>query len=98
MPSANKNSSTDLAHFAMVSRGNCWLSVDSPHRSRLLLDRKTAEAYLRFARERFALYRFIMDRVRETHGSAVVKRVWNLLLEAASGISGQPNDTAAAVA
>jgi len=28
MPSANKNSPTDLAHFAMVSRGNCWLSVE----------------------------------------------------------------------
>lgn len=60
--------------------------------------RKTAEAYLRFARERFALYSFIMDRVPETHGSAVAKRVWNLLLEAASGISGQSDDTAAAVA
>jgi AcrR family transcriptional regulator len=59
---------------------------------------KTAEAYLRFARERFALYTFIMDRVRETHGSAEAKRVWNLLLEAASGISGHPDDTAAAVA
>jgi hypothetical protein len=58
---------------------------------------KTAEAYLRFARERFALYTFIMDRVRETHGSAEAKRVWNLLLEAASGVSGRPDDTAAAV-
>ena len=60
--------------------------------------RKTAEAYLRFARDRFALYSFIMDRVRETHGSAEAKRVWNLLLGAASAISGQPDDTAAAVA
>jgi AcrR family transcriptional regulator len=60
--------------------------------------RQTAEAYLGFARDRFALYRFIMDRVTETHGSAVAKGLWNSLLEAASGVSGRPDDTAAAVA
>jgi AraC-like DNA-binding protein len=27
-PSGKKNLPTDLAHFAMVSRGNCWLSVE----------------------------------------------------------------------
>ena len=27
-PSDKKMSSTDLAHFAMLSRGNCWLSVE----------------------------------------------------------------------
>src|SRR5256712_10587115 len=27
-PSDKKMSPTDLAHFAMLSRGNCWLSVD----------------------------------------------------------------------
>ena len=27
-PSGNKTSPTDLAHFAMLSRGNCWLSVE----------------------------------------------------------------------
>jgi AraC-like DNA-binding protein len=27
-PSGKKTSPTDLAHFAMVSRGNCWLSVE----------------------------------------------------------------------
>ena len=27
-PSGKKISSTDLAHFAMLSRGNCWLSVE----------------------------------------------------------------------
>jgi AraC-like DNA-binding protein len=27
-PSGKKCSPTDLAHFAMLSRGNCWLSVD----------------------------------------------------------------------
>jgi len=42
-PSDKKASPTDLAHFAMLSRGNCWLSVEglpeagSPHRWRLLL-------------------------------------------------------------
>ncbi len=28
MPSGKKISPTDLAHFAMLSRGNCWLSVE----------------------------------------------------------------------
>jgi AraC-like DNA-binding protein len=27
-PSGKKHSPTDLAHFAMLSRGNCWLSVE----------------------------------------------------------------------
>ena len=27
-PSNKKPSPTDLAHFAMLSRGNCWLSVE----------------------------------------------------------------------
>ena len=26
-PSGKNNSPTDLAHFAMLSRGNCWLSI-----------------------------------------------------------------------
>lgn len=33
-PSHNKTSPTDLAHFAMLSRGNCWLRVEGipePH-------------------------------------------------------------------
>jgi AcrR family transcriptional regulator len=60
--------------------------------------RGTAKIYLRFARERFELYRFIMDRVAETHGSEVANGLWNLLLDAASGVSGQTDDTAAAVA
>jgi AcrR family transcriptional regulator len=60
--------------------------------------RGTAEAYLRFARERFELYRFIMDRVDETHGSDVAKGLWSLLLDAASVVSGQTDDTDAAVA
>jgi hypothetical protein len=36
--------------------------------------------------------------LRERYGSGTGKAVWNLLLEAASGVSGQPDDTAAAVA
>ncbi len=61
--------------------------------------RETVEAYLRFARERFPLYSFIVqNRIPGWYGSEVAKAVWNLLLEAASGVSGQPDDTAAAVA
>lgn len=61
--------------------------------------RRTVDAYLQFARERFPLYSFVMqNRHPETYGSKTGKAVWNLLLEAASSVSGQPDDTAAAVA
>jgi AcrR family transcriptional regulator len=61
--------------------------------------RRVVDAYLRFARERFPLYAFVMqNRHPERYGSGAGKAVWNLLLEAASGVSGQPDDTAAAVA
>jgi AcrR family transcriptional regulator len=61
--------------------------------------RRTAGAYLRFARERFSLYTFVVQNgLSKTYGSKASKAVWNLLLEAASGVSGQPDDTAAAVA
>lgn len=61
--------------------------------------RKTVDTYLRFARERFPLYSFVMQNpFPETYRSTAGKAVWNLLLEAASGVSGQPDDTAAAVA
>jgi AcrR family transcriptional regulator len=61
--------------------------------------RRMADAYLRFARERFPLYAFVMqNRHPERYGSRAGKAVWNLLLEAASGVSGQPDDTPAAVA
>jgi AcrR family transcriptional regulator len=61
--------------------------------------RRMVDAYLRFARERFSLYAFVMQsRYPERYGSAAGKAVWNLLLEAASGVSRQPDDTAAAVA
>jgi AcrR family transcriptional regulator len=61
--------------------------------------RRVVDAYLRFARERFPLYAFVMQNSHpERYGSGAGKAVWNLLLEAASGVSGQPDDTAAAVA
>lgn len=60
--------------------------------------RRVADAYLRFARERFPLYAFVVQDRPERYGSRAGKAVWNVLLEAASGVSGQPDDTAAAVA
>jgi AcrR family transcriptional regulator len=60
--------------------------------------RRVADAYLRFARERFSLYAFVVQDRPERYGSRAGKAVWNILLEAASGVSGQPDDTAAAVA
>jgi AcrR family transcriptional regulator len=61
--------------------------------------RRMADAYLRFARERFPLYAFVMqNRHPERYGSKTGKALWNLLLDAASAVSGQPDDTAAAVA
>jgi AcrR family transcriptional regulator len=59
--------------------------------------RRMVDAYLRFARERFPLYAFVMqNRHPERYGSGAGKAVWNLLLAAASGVSGQPDDTPAA--
>jgi AcrR family transcriptional regulator len=60
--------------------------------------RALAKAYLRFARERFPLYAFVMQNRPERYRSSAGKAVWNLLLDAASDVSGQPDDTAAAVA
>jgi AcrR family transcriptional regulator len=61
--------------------------------------RSTADAYLRFARERFSLYTFVLQNgLSQTYGSKASKAVWNLVLEAVSGVSRQPDDTAAAVA
>ncbi len=56
------------------------------------------DAYLHFAREQFPLYAFVMQDRPERYGSRAGKAVWNILLEAASSISGQHDDTAAAVA
>ena len=45
--------------------------------------RRTLDAYLRFARERFPLYAFVMqDGLSKTCGSKAGKAVWNLLLAA----------------
>jgi AcrR family transcriptional regulator len=60
--------------------------------------RRMADTYVRFARERFPLYDFVVQDRISTYQSAAGKALWNLLLEAASGVSGQPDDTAAAVA
>ena len=61
--------------------------------------RRMATAYLRFAHERFPLYALIVqNRLPGAYGSKAGKAVWNLLLEVTSGITGQPDDTAAAVA
>ena len=61
--------------------------------------RKTAQAYLRFARNKYPLYSFVLhNHLRETYGSQAGKDVWNLFLKAASDITGRPDDTAAAVA
>ena len=59
---------------------------------------RLVDAYLHFARERFQLYAFVMQDRPERYGSKAGKAVWNILLEAASSISGQHDDTAAAVA
>lgn len=61
--------------------------------------RRLTDAYLCFARERFPLYLFVaQSRLPQKYNSKAGKAVWNLLIEAASGVSGQPDDTAAAVA
>lgn len=61
--------------------------------------RETAEAYLRFARQRFPLYQFLLQHgTSKAYGSKASKAVWNLLIDAVSGVSEQPDDTAGAVA
>jgi AcrR family transcriptional regulator len=60
--------------------------------------RATGEAYLRFAREHVALYTFLAERFHKMYGFPASKAVWDALLEATSAVSGQPDDTGAAVA
>ena len=61
--------------------------------------RSLTDAYLKFAHDRFQLYSFVVQsRIPAKYGSKAGKEVWNLLLEAASAVSGLPDDTAAAVA
>lgn len=72
-------------------------ALESPDPARKF--RLMASAYLRFARERFPLYALIVqNRTPGKYGSKAGKAVWNLLLEVTSAISGQRDDTAAAVA
>jgi AcrR family transcriptional regulator len=61
--------------------------------------RRIMNLYLRFARERFPLYEFVMQHSHpERYASGAGKAVWDLMVDAASAVSGQPDDTAAAVA
>jgi AcrR family transcriptional regulator len=80
---------------AMLDKMQAASAIEDPE----IRFRGTVEAYLRFARERFQLYTFVLQNRRpETYGSKAGKAVWNLLVEAASCVSGKPDDTAAAVA
>lgn len=61
--------------------------------------RHVVNVYLRFARERFHLYEFVMQHSHpERYASGAGKAIWDLMVNAASAVSGQPDDTAAAVA
>lgn len=61
--------------------------------------RRMVEVYLRFARERFPLYTFVVQHNHpERYASGKGKAVWDLIVDTASAVSGQPDDTAAAVA
>ena len=61
--------------------------------------RNVVDVYLRFARERFPLYAFVIQQNHpERYASGMGKAVWDLIVDVASAISLQPDDTAAAVA
>jgi AcrR family transcriptional regulator len=61
--------------------------------------RRVVNVYLRFARERFPLYEFVMQhRHPERYASGSGKAVWDLLVDATSAVSDRPDDTSAAVA
>ena len=61
--------------------------------------RRMVEVYLRFARERFPLYTFVVQHNHpERYASGNGKAIWDLIVDTASAVSGQPDDTAAAVA
>ena len=60
---------------------------------------KMVDVYLRFARERFPLYTFVIQHNHpERYASGMGKAVWDLIVDTASAVSGDPDDTAAAVA
>lgn len=59
----------------------------------------TANAYVHFAREHYALYSYVFQgRVQGAYSSKEGKAVWNALLEAVSRVSGTDDDTASTVA
>ena len=61
--------------------------------------RQMVDVYMRFARERFQLYKFVMQHNHpERYATGRGKAVWDLMVAAVSAVSGQPDDTAAAVA
>jgi AcrR family transcriptional regulator len=61
--------------------------------------RNVVNVYLRFARERFPLYTFVMQHNHpERYASGAGKAVWDLIIDAASAVSEKADDTAAAVA
>ena len=61
--------------------------------------RRMVEVYLRFARDRFPLYTFVVQHNHpKRYASGKGKAVWDLIVHTASAVSEQPDDTAAAVA
>ena len=61
--------------------------------------RRVVAIYLRFARERFPLYTFVIQHNHpERYASGAGKAVWDLIVDVVSAVSEQPDDTAAAVA
>ncbi len=70
-------------------------AIAAPHKR----FREIVKAYLHFAHDRFPLYSFVMqNRHPDLYWSRQGKAVWNILLDTVSEVSGQPDDTAAAVA
>jgi AcrR family transcriptional regulator len=84
----------EILRLMLVEFRTASASVDPATRFR-----RVVAVYLRFARERFPLYAFVMQHNHpERYGSGAGKDVWNLMVDAASAVSRQPDDTAAAIA
>lgn len=87
---------------ALVQRGNTMLQealeAATNRRSAKANVRAAAQAYTEFAREHPQLYKLMMDTrlAAPTYGSG--KELWNTILRLIGGITGDPDDTAAAVA
>ncbi len=83
-----------ILHFMLVE-----LQTISASRTPEARFRRMVEVYLRFARERFPLYTFVVQHNHpERYASGKGKAVWDLIVHTASAVSEQPDDTAAAVA